>query len=92
VNIVSAADPLPVFIKYCCVLPSGRVVLILEVEADDMPAPPWLDTVVLLGSNESSFTIAPSSFMVDASDVKFRIRDSMRCMVFAFGTVAGYCN
>ena len=40
VNMISASDPLPVFMKYCCVLPSGKVVSILEVEAEDMPAPP----------------------------------------------------
>jgi len=81
VNIISASDPFPVFMKYCCVLPSGKVVLILEVEAEDMPAPPWLETVVLFGSKESSFTIALSSFMVDANEEKFRIRESMKGVI-----------
>jgi len=77
VNMSSASESLPVFMKNCFLLPSSAVVVIFIVEADDMPAPPWLETEVLFGSSASSFTTALSSFMVDANEVNCRRRDSI---------------
>ena len=76
---ISASLPVPVFMKYCLSLPSSSLVVIFEVEADDMPAPPWLETLVLAGSRESSLTTALSSFMADAIEGRFLIRDNMDC-------------
>ena len=73
----SAAFPLPVFRKNRFVLPSGMVVWIFAVDADDMPTPPWLDTEVWSGSRASSLITALSSFMVDAREDEWRRRDNM---------------
>jgi len=87
----SASEPLPVFMKNCFLLPSSEVVVIFIVEADDMPAPPWLETEVLFGSKASNFMTALSSFMVDASEVKFRRRDSIDVILHVDGCWGRKC-
>lgn len=64
-NITAAALPVPVFMKYDFVEPSGNVVWILHVDAEEQPPPPALETVVLSGSRPRCLTTAGSNFMVN---------------------------
>lgn len=63
---ISASSPVPVFMKYSFCFPSGKVVLIFDVEAELMPPPPWLDTVVLTGSSCKSCEMAESILTIFA--------------------------
>lgn len=63
--------------KNCFSDPSSRVVVILEVEAELMPPPPWDETDVWDGSRESNWMTAESSFMVDVIADSLRIVENM---------------
>ena len=63
-NIVSAAFPLPVFMKYDFSVPSWSFDTIFEVDAELQPPPPAEETVVLSASSFNTFSTAVSSFIV----------------------------
>jgi len=67
---IFASSPSPVFMKKLLAFPSLSIVVILDVDADDMPPAPWDETVVFEGSNARTLRTAESSFIMDIVDLR----------------------
>ncbi len=67
---IFASSPWPVFMKKLLAFPLLSIVVILDVDADDMPPAPWDEIVAFEESNARTLRTAESSFIMEIIDLR----------------------